>query len=154
MTTTVKPVTWFEIGSADPAATREFYGRLFGWTFTGDDDSGMDYTMINAGEGIKGGIFGTHGELPNYAVFYVEVPDVATTCREVDEAGGKVLVDLTNPIDGDDHIMQAGSIAYVPAGHSRRFTTPDQGVQFLAIGGTPGAPFSDVIAAREKATTT
>ena len=60
MTTTVKPVTWFEIGSADPAATKEFYGRLFGWTFVGDDDSGMDYTMINAGEGIKGGIFATH----------------------------------------------------------------------------------------------
>ena len=60
----------------------------------------------------------------------------------------------TLTIDGDDHVMRPGSIAYVPAGHSRRFTMPDEGVQFLAIGGTPGAPFSDVIAAREKATST
>ena len=100
MTTTVKPVTWFEIGSADPATTREFYGRLFGWTFSGDNDSGIDYTMINAGEGIKGGILGTGGEIPNYAVFYVEVPDVAATCRQVGEAGGKVLVEPTSAPDG------------------------------------------------------
>jgi uncharacterized cupin superfamily protein len=60
----------------------------------------------------------------------------------------------TLTIDGVDHIVSAGSIAYVPPGHSRRFTTPDQGVRLLAIGGTPGTPFSDVIAAREKATTT
>ncbi len=60
----------------------------------------------------------------------------------------------TLTIDGEDHIMPAGSIACVPPGHSRRFTTPNQGVQFLAIGGTPGAPFSDVLAARGKATTT
>jgi predicted enzyme related to lactoylglutathione lyase len=97
MSTNVKPVTWFEIGSADTAATQAFYGRLFGWTFAGDDDSGMDYTMISAGDGIKGGIFGTHGEIPSYAIFYVEVPDVATTCREADEAGGKVLVSRPRP---------------------------------------------------------
>jgi predicted enzyme related to lactoylglutathione lyase len=100
MSTNVKPVTWFEIGSADSAATQAFYGRLFGWTFAGDDDSGMDYTMISAGDGIKGGIFGTHGEIPSYAIFYVEVPDVATTCREADEAGGKVLVEPTSTPDG------------------------------------------------------
>ena len=60
----------------------------------------------------------------------------------------------TLTIDGDDHTMRAGSIAYVPSGHKRRFTTPDGSVQILAIGGTPNAPFSDVIAARQKAATT
>jgi uncharacterized cupin superfamily protein len=59
----------------------------------------------------------------------------------------------TLTIDGTEHNMRAGSIAYVPSGHSRRFTTPADDVRLLAIGGTPGAPFSDVIAAREKATT-
>src|SRR5947209_4025108 len=41
----------------------------------------------------------------------------------------------TLTIDGVDHIMRAGSVAYVPPGHSRRFTTPDQDVRLLAIGG-------------------
>jgi len=40
------------------------------------------------------------------------------------------------------------------SGHPRRFTTPDGSVQLLAIGGTPNTPFSDVIAARQKAATT
>jgi uncharacterized cupin superfamily protein len=57
----------------------------------------------------------------------------------------------TLTIDGQSHKLQAGSVAYVPAGHSRKFTTPDGSVQLLAIGGTPGTPFSDVIAARQKA---
>lgn len=59
----------------------------------------------------------------------------------------------TLTIDGNDHVMRPGSIAYVPSGHSRRFTMPDDSVRILAIGGTPGAPFTDVIAAREKAAT-
>ena len=75
MTTTIRPVTWFEIGSPDVEASKTFYGRLFGWTFETDGDG--SYTMIKAGEGIGGGILGTHGDVPNYAVFYVEVPDVA-----------------------------------------------------------------------------
>ena len=100
MTTTVNPVTWFEIGSADPAATKAFYGRLFGWTFAGDGNPGMDYTMIDAGEGIKGGIFGTHGDIPSSSIFYVEVPDVATKCHEVGDAGGKVVVEPTSTPDG------------------------------------------------------
>jgi predicted enzyme related to lactoylglutathione lyase len=100
MATNVKPVTWFEIGSADTASTREFYGRLFGWTFTSEPNIPIDYTMIDAGDGIKGGLFGTGGAMPNYAVFYVEVPDVAATCREAGEAGGKVLVEPTPTPDG------------------------------------------------------
>jgi predicted enzyme related to lactoylglutathione lyase len=115
MTTTAKPVTWFEIGSNDTAATKEFYGRLFGWTFNGDDSGEVDYTMIDAGDGIKGGIFGMPAGMPSYAVFYVEVPDVATSCREVEEAGGKVIVEPTSTPDGlvfaqflDPHSNQIG----------------------------------------------
>jgi len=59
----------------------------------------------------------------------------------------------TLTIDGQDHRMQAGSIAFVPSGHARRFTTPDGPVQILAVGGTPDAPFSDVIAARRQSAT-
>ena len=59
----------------------------------------------------------------------------------------------TLSIDGKEHQLRAGSIAYVPSGTKRRFTTPDGPVQILAIGGTPNAPFSDVIAARQAAST-
>lgn len=60
----------------------------------------------------------------------------------------------TLTIDGEEHAMRQGSVAFVPPGVSRRFTMPDEGVQLLAIGGAPGTPFSDIVAAREKAATT
>ena len=115
-------------------------------------------------EGAHGGVFKPVGRTLGVTAFGVNVeqyPQGHTRYPDHDHAkDGQEEVyyvisgQATLTIDGDDHIMQAGSIAYVPPGHSRRFTTPDQAVQFLAIGGTPGAPFSDVIAAREKETTT
>lgn len=57
----------------------------------------------------------------------------------------------TLTIDGQDHPMRAGSIAYVPAGSNRRFVNPDEDVQILAIGGSPDTPYSEVLAARQKA---
>ncbi len=41
------PVVHFEIRSADPDATREFYGKLFGWTYP---EGGMPgYTYVDTG---------------------------------------------------------------------------------------------------------
>ncbi len=46
----------FEIHATDPKAAREFYGALFGWTFT--QFAPMEYWLIDAGpgEGINGGL--------------------------------------------------------------------------------------------------
>ncbi|MGZ4481105.1 MAG: cupin domain-containing protein [Gaiellales bacterium] len=60
----------------------------------------------------------------------------------------------TLTIDGQEHQLRAGSVAYVPSGTKRRFTTPDSPVQFIAIGGTPGAPFTDILAKRQKTAAT
>ena len=49
---------------------------------------------------IKGGIFGTDGKMPGYAVFYVVVEDVAGACRRAEAAGGKVLVPATATPNG------------------------------------------------------
>jgi hypothetical protein len=89
-------VTWFEIGTGDPEGARSFYGGLFGWTFSDDEN----YQEVSAGaEGsIGGGIHNTGGQSPSYAIFYVEVADVAATATAAEAAGGKVLVPpVTNP---------------------------------------------------------
>jgi uncharacterized protein len=45
--TMASPVVHFEIRSADPDATRAFYGKLFGWTYP---DGGMPgYTYVDTG---------------------------------------------------------------------------------------------------------
>jgi predicted enzyme related to lactoylglutathione lyase len=97
-TRTSNPVTWFEIATSNPDSVMSFYGELFGWTF-GDDG---DYRMIDTRNtaGIKGGLADTKGNLPNHAIFYVEVADVAATCAKAETLGGKVLLPATEADDG------------------------------------------------------
>ena len=100
-TTTTDPsgaVTWFEVGTPDPDAARRFYGELFGWTF----EQQGPYSIVTTGPGhqLMGGIQDTRETPPGtpatYAVPCVQVPDVAATCRLVEELGGKVLVPATS----------------------------------------------------------
>src|SRR5256885_14815525 len=95
------PVTWFEIASANPATASRFYGELFGWSCS-QDEFGADYQLVRTGSerGIGGGLFNTKGEMPNYAVFFVEVADVGDICRRAEALGGKVLVPATDAADG------------------------------------------------------
>ncbi|MGH3714455.1 MAG: VOC family protein [Micromonosporaceae bacterium] len=96
-------IDWFEIGTDNPAATERFYGDVFGWTFADDENADeMPYRIATTpAEGsIKGGVLAHGGKLPNYAVFYVLVADVADTCQRAEAAGGKVLVPPTEAPDG------------------------------------------------------
>ncbi|HET6532208.1 MAG TPA: VOC family protein [Actinoplanes sp.] len=90
-------VGWFEIGTDRPDVAERFYGEVFGWTFADDESPGFDgkpYRLVTtpAAGSPAGGLTGTAGKLPNYAVFSVVVADTAATCRRAEEAGGKVLV--------------------------------------------------------------
>ena len=87
---TTNTVAWFEIGAPDVEAAKAFYGPLFGWSFAPDGD----YTLITAPEAASpsGGIFNTGGRIPPYAVFVVQVADVAATATRTEELGGKILV--------------------------------------------------------------
>jgi uncharacterized protein len=95
---TTNPVTFFEIATDDPAGARSFYGDLFGWSF----ENLGPFTMISTGpdDPVMGGIADTTGELPTatprrYTTFYVQVTDVAGSCRQAEELGAKVVVDAT-----------------------------------------------------------
>ena len=86
-------VAWFQIGTEDPAAAQEFYGGLFGWSFTPDPKSGPGYDLISyAGAGQPaGGIMHTAGDAENHATFVVVVEDVAAVCARAEQLGGKVV---------------------------------------------------------------
>ncbi|WP_370945586.1 VOC family protein [Amycolatopsis sp. cg5] len=89
-------VTWFQIGSEDPAATRSFYTELFDWSFevdTNDDTEGRYAQVTTPGASHPtGGLFDTRGEVPNHAIFYVLVEDTAKTVAAAEKRGAKVLV--------------------------------------------------------------
>lgn len=91
-------VSWFEIGAPDVEAAKAFYGPLFDWSFAPDGA----YTLITApgAAGPSGGIFGTGGSIPPYAVFVVRVADVAATAAQAEELGGKIVVAPNKLDDG------------------------------------------------------
>jgi uncharacterized protein len=102
-TPTPMPVTWFEIGTPDPDAARAFYGEVFGWTFATD----QDYVLVTTGgEAPTGGIQDTTlpiippGQPDHYAVFVVQVPDVAAACKTAEAAGGEILLPTQTAPDG------------------------------------------------------
>lgn len=83
-------------------AAKAFYGPLFGWSFAPDGA----YTLITAPEaaGPSGGIFHTGGNIPPYAVFVVQVADVAATAAQAEDLGGKVVV---APMELEDGMVVA-----------------------------------------------
>lgn len=89
-------VTWFEVASDDAKAAEEFYGELFGWTFASDPNSaadGLDYRLITyrGAQAPSGGLMVTGGQLPNHAVFYVQVADIKDACERAEKLGATVV---------------------------------------------------------------
>ncbi|HEX6491505.1 MAG TPA: VOC family protein [Gaiellaceae bacterium] len=86
-------VTWFEVVGQDGEKLRSFYGDVFGWKF--NVPPGVDYGMIEAGDG---GIGGGIGEAPSgsgHATFYVEVDDPQAALDKIEAAGGSTVVPVT-----------------------------------------------------------
>jgi uncharacterized protein len=122
MSTMANGIGWFEIGTEDPAAAERFYGEMFGWTFSDDPDSTMPYRIVTTPvEGsIRGGVVGTGGATPSYAIFYVLVAEVAQACRQAEAAGGKVLV----PATSNDVGLTFAHLADPAGNHFGVFTPP------------------------------
>ena len=98
----------FEFVSSDPAKSREFYGKIFNWTFNADAMPG--YTMVDTGGMPGAGIMAKPGEAPIGLNVYIEVDSIEETTGKIRAAGGKVLFDKT-PIPN--------------VGHWAMFTDPD-----------------------------
>jgi hypothetical protein len=91
-------VVWWEIESPDPAASRRFYGELFGWTFRRDFDQpdsqlSREYWLVE----VDGhGIGGLQGALPGATApqagvrLYVEVADLEATLARATALGASV----------------------------------------------------------------
>jgi uncharacterized protein len=86
-------VNYFEIGSPDPAASKEFYGSLFGWII-GEPSMPARYSMIDED---RGGLWDTSqmGE-GHWAIFYVQVDDVPAAIERAQGLGGTVVVPLVD----------------------------------------------------------
>src|SRR5262249_10033396 len=87
---------WFELGSSDQGAAKEFYTKLIGWSFT---DSRMgegmgDYTMFKIDGKDVAGLFQLSGPMegvPPYWATYVCVESADQTAAKAKQLGGDAL---------------------------------------------------------------
>ena len=101
---------WAELMADDANGAKEFYSKLFGWSFTdvpiGD---GMVYSMAAIGGKDTGGIYQMWAQqkeqgVPTHWGSYVSVTNVEESAKKAREAGGTVIVE---PMD----VFDAGKMA-------------------------------------------
>jgi predicted enzyme related to lactoylglutathione lyase len=103
----------FEATAKDGNKIRDFYGKVFGWSFNVMPE--MDYGIVdNGGRGINGGIGGAGEEGFSGAPFYVAVPDIDATLAKAESMGAKTtapkmvipnIVTLAQFADADGNLI-------------------------------------------------
>jgi uncharacterized protein len=84
------PVIHAEIRSADPDATREFFGELFGWSYS--DGAYPGYTFVDTG--VDGALPTAISPLQgdgDAVLFFVGVQDVEETLAQAERLGGRIV---------------------------------------------------------------
>ena len=99
-------VGWNELTTADPAAAREFYGELFGWT--SDDFMPMgelgEYRFFAHTGTTIGAVCGVMPGGSSGWRYYVRVPSISTAVEAVKAGGGTVSMG-PHEVPGGDHII-------------------------------------------------
>ena len=76
-----------EFNVADISRSREFYGRVFGWTFT---DYGPTYCEFNDGR-LTGGFTNGGPVKPGGPLIILYADDLADTQRRLQDAGARIV---------------------------------------------------------------
>jgi predicted enzyme related to lactoylglutathione lyase len=84
------PIVHAEIRSTDPDATREFFSKLFDWSYS--DGAYPGYTFVAAG--AEGGPPAAISPLQgpgDQVLFFIGVQDVAATLAQAEALGGNIV---------------------------------------------------------------
>jgi predicted enzyme related to lactoylglutathione lyase len=82
-----RKLDYLELFGGDLAATKQFYGGAFGWSFV---DYGPEYAAFT-GAGLDGG-FQTQAAAPPLPILYAD--DLAATVERVRKAGGAIVREI------------------------------------------------------------
>ncbi len=93
---------WYELMTSDLEAARTFYQSVVGWQVGAQSGMpGMDYRMIDAGDGQVGGMMQLDEEMQAAGgkplwIGYIGVDDVDATAAAIIAAGGQIFVPPTD----------------------------------------------------------
>lgn len=128
---------WYDLMSTDPAGSKDFYTKLFGWRVEPTSMEGMGemkYDMLYMGDRPLGGVvpLGPDDGLPTHWIPYVAVKDVHETCETVGSKGGQVCVPPTSIGPGTFAVANDPQGAFISIWQNEEEMPPD------APNGTPG----------------
>ncbi|HSL20119.1 MAG TPA: hypothetical protein VK886_01195 [Vicinamibacterales bacterium] len=107
-------IAWFDITTSNLAQSKEFYGKLFDWTFAPVHGTDQAVDIVARGEAI-GTLRVADGKIGTFnGVVYVQVTDIQARCKRAGELGGTVPAGF--PFNLTERI---GAVAVVldPSGH-------------------------------------
>ena len=88
------PFVHIELQTQDVDKSKNFYESMFDWKL--EEISGMDYTMINVGEGTGGGMMKKPVPgIPDNWLPYIMVDDVAASTKKAQALGATIARDVT-----------------------------------------------------------
>lgn len=119
-------IAWFDLATPNLPQAKEFYAKLFGWTFTPVQGTDQAVEIVSRGVPI-GTLRVAEGKISSYnGVVYVQVTDIQASTNKAKELGGTIVPGF--PFNLPD---RPGSIGLVldPGGHplgmySRRALPP------------------------------
>lgn len=99
---------WFDLVTPDAAASREFYGKVFGWTFQPATDAN-DYTVFAASDRVIGGFYQPLGGVRQQAgarwLAFAAVRDMRATMARLGGMGFTTLLPATKVPDRGTHAI-------------------------------------------------
>ncbi len=86
---------WNELVTRDVAAAEKFYSELIGWKIVDASMTGMQYSLLKAGDKDAGGMMAmpaeVPAEVPSHWMSYITVDDVDAAAEKTKALGGTVL---------------------------------------------------------------
>ncbi|HYJ04289.1 MAG TPA: VOC family protein [Chthoniobacterales bacterium] len=107
-------VAWFDLTTSNLTQSKNFYGKLFGWTFEPVQGTDQAVEIVSGGTNI-GTLRTADGKISSFnGVVYIQVSDLEASCKTAKELGGTIPPGF--PFDLPEG---RGAIAIVhdPAGH-------------------------------------
>ena len=79
-------VAWFDISTTNLTQAKEFYGKLFDWTFGPVEGTDQAFDIVARGAAI-GTLRGAEGQLSGFnGVVYIQVNDIQASCSKAKAA--------------------------------------------------------------------
>ncbi|GLY67093.1 VOC family protein [Amycolatopsis taiwanensis] len=99
---------WVELATTDEAVTRDFYGRLFGWTYHLDRDPSTPngrYLTASLETFDASGLYHAWAGWPTGWTVRISVPSIVNAAARIEHLGGKLML---GPVD----VPRRGSVVH------------------------------------------